>query len=218
MAPRRLPRGVPKTAPWAGLALVAVVLAVWGARAPRHPSKVQPRPIARPPTPATYAVATRPSPRFCDTDAACDGGTCDRGRCGSSITDIDDAECARDADCGLAMRCDQGLCFDGSRTCPRDARCAPGERCAGGRCTPGVRDCAADADCPAGHCALGACEPGPPPGAAACHNDRACPEGRCADGACLPGLRECLDGRDCPSELRCDQGLCRPARANTPAP
>jgi hypothetical protein len=191
----KLPRGVPRSAPAAVAILLGVALLIFSSRSPVHaPAGQPPAPRAEP----AIAVArpTLPSPHFCD---GCDAGGLPA-----------DAECGRDADCRLGLRCHGGLCLEGGRTCDDDGACPVDGRCAAGRCLLGVRDCVGDADCPGLRCALGHCQARVDggPDARPCHNDLPCRDGRCAGGVCVPGVRVCLDDRDCPAELACSDGLC----------
>ncbi|MBN2359299.1 MAG: hypothetical protein JXR83_07580 [Deltaproteobacteria bacterium] len=184
------------------------------------------------PEPGTYdagvgdggSVACVPSDGYCRDDSDCNfTQRCDQYRCVSRAGDVV-MTCTVDADCGLMMTCQWGVCVG----CIDDLQCQlvdPEASCVMGTCIRGPAATAAEcfgAECPDGtRCnpQTGQCEP-------SCTSDDDCGPGQ----ICAPVLNRCTtdpgctDNSDCGGNLTCagagllQSGLCVGCGDSEPCP
>jgi peptidoglycan-associated lipoprotein len=89
-------------------------------------------------------------------------------------------ECRNDANCGVGMTCNGGVCRGIPGYCDPETPCPSPQVCRDNRCGP---QCLSDAECPG-------------------------PHGYCQGGLCMTG--ECTTDGDCQDGFRCEGRACRP--------
>ncbi|MEE2788767.1 MAG: hypothetical protein VX589_15635 [Myxococcota bacterium] len=116
-----------------------------------------------------------------------------------------DPACARDFDCPVGHRCNDGTCVaresadDTDNGCRADVECGPNRQCIDGVCVSADETAAAETNLSGA-----AADDIPCAGAGDCAAGQRCVEGVCA-------APECGDGRPCADDFSCQAGTCVPA-------
>jgi len=181
----------------------------------------------------TCKITPECDPELCEGDVCrCVDGLCvsDRMRCINgrcALRCIEDEDCPNFITTGEQLRlcidggcaprpglpclesttCNPALlyCFGGGSPCVVDGDCAAGQGCEERRCIPKRTRCEGSDDCDVSEvCRFGWCGP-----QRVCTGGGDC-EGECIAGTCQDVCSGCSLDSECPSELRCVQGLCIP--------